>query len=199
VNGEVAHSQFTIHNLRFTIIMTNHSDWPRYEVFQQDREGRPFQNVGSVHAPDAEMALLNARNVFVRRPQCHTLWVVPADAIFMKTAEELTLDDTWQQEVSGGQPESYAVFTRTSRRRTMTHVEYAGEVEANSAVAAMKLALSQFTEGDPFVWWVCPARLVHKADESDADTLFGPAQDKAFRMPNEYRTVFTMQKIKRDT
>ena len=176
----------------------NNSDWPRYEVFQQDRAKRPFQNVGSVHAPDAEMALLNARNVFVRRPQCHTLWVVPADAIFMKTAEELTLDDAWQQAESAGQPEAYAVFTRTSRRRTMTHVEYAGEIEADSPTAAMKLALSQFTEGDPFVWWVCPARLVHKADESDTDTLFGPAQDKKFRMPNEYRTVFTMQKMKRD-
>ncbi|MFO7538707.1 MAG: phenylacetic acid degradation protein [Chloroflexota bacterium] len=176
----------------------NNSDWPRYEVFQQDREGRPFQNVGSVHAPDAEMALLNARNVFVRRPRCHTLWVVPAEAVFMKTAEELTLDDSWQQDESAGQLEAYAVFTRTSHRRSMTHVEYVGDVEADSGAAAMKLALSRFSEGDPFVWWVCPVRLIHKADEDDADSLFGPAQDKAFRMPNEYRTVFTMQKMKRD-
>jgi ring-1,2-phenylacetyl-CoA epoxidase subunit PaaB len=176
----------------------NNSDWPRYEVFQQDREGRPFQNVGSVHAPDAEMALLNARNVFVRRPRCHTMWVIPADAIFMKTAEELTLDESWQEDdYAAEQPETYAVFTRTSRRRSMTHVEYAGEIEAGSSVAAMKLALSQFTDGDPFVWWVCPARLIHKADESDTDSLFGPAQDKAFRLPNEYRTVSTMQKMKR--
>jgi ring-1,2-phenylacetyl-CoA epoxidase subunit PaaB len=177
----------------------NNSNWPRYEVFQQDRVGRPFQNVGSVHAPDAEMALLNARNVFVRRPRCHTMWVVPAEAIFMKTAQELTLDDTWQaDEGTADQTEPYAVFTRTSHRRTMTHVEYVGEVEAHSATAAMKLALSRFSDDDPYVWWVCSARLIHKADESDADSLFGPAQDKPFRLPNEYRTVSTMQKMKRD-
>jgi hypothetical protein len=41
----------------------------RFEVFQQERPGRPHRNIGSVHAPDVEMALLNARDVFARRPE----------------------------------------------------------------------------------------------------------------------------------
>jgi ring-1,2-phenylacetyl-CoA epoxidase subunit PaaB len=55
-----------------------------YEVFKQEREGAPFRNVGSVHAPDAEMALMNARDVFARRPACHSLWVVPDAAILRR-------------------------------------------------------------------------------------------------------------------
>ncbi len=61
-----------------------------YEVFKQDRPDGPFRNVGSVHAPDAELALVNARDVFARRPSCVALWVVPDDAILRRTAEELT-------------------------------------------------------------------------------------------------------------
>ena len=79
------------------------SQWPRYEVFQQDREGRPHRNVGSVHAPDPEMAMQNARDVFVRRPACLSLWVVPAGAIFSKTAQELR-EESPQDSLSFDEP-----------------------------------------------------------------------------------------------
>src|SRR3989337_1551974 len=51
------------------------TQWPRYEVFQQEAPDRPHRHAGSVHAPDAEIALLNGRDVFVRRPACSRLWV----------------------------------------------------------------------------------------------------------------------------
>jgi 1,2-phenylacetyl-CoA epoxidase PaaB subunit len=46
---------------------------PRFQVFckQAAPPGR-----GSVHAPDSGLALLNAE-VFVRRPECSGLWVIP--------------------------------------------------------------------------------------------------------------------------
>src|SRR5690606_36949825 len=75
------------------------TQWPRFEVFQQVRPDTPFHNVGSVHAPDAELALQNARDVFVRRPQTVTLWVVPADRILMKTREELAAEPGWRDEI----------------------------------------------------------------------------------------------------
>lgn len=65
------------------------TQWPRFEVFQHNRPDGPHWNIGSVHAPDAEMALMNARDVFVRRPTCYSLWVVPAEAIFAMTDQEL--------------------------------------------------------------------------------------------------------------
>jgi ring-1,2-phenylacetyl-CoA epoxidase subunit PaaB len=73
------------------------TQWRRFEVFVQEKVGEPYQNVGAVHAPDAEMALQNARDVFVRRPECVSLWVVPAEMIFAKTAQELETS-LWREE-----------------------------------------------------------------------------------------------------
>jgi ring-1,2-phenylacetyl-CoA epoxidase subunit PaaB len=76
--------------------MKTDTQWPRFQVLLQEAEGKPHQDVGSVHAPDAEFALLNARDVFARRPACISMWVVPVEAIFSKTAEELK---GWQPEI----------------------------------------------------------------------------------------------------
>lgn len=55
--------------------------WPLWEVFTQPNKGQPFEHVGSVHAPDGEMALQNARDVYARRGEAVNLWVVPSSAI----------------------------------------------------------------------------------------------------------------------
>jgi ring-1,2-phenylacetyl-CoA epoxidase subunit PaaB len=174
------------------------TQWPRFEVFQQERPGKPHQNTGSVHAPDAEMALQNARDVFARRPECHSLWVAPADAILSKTAEELENDTSWQDgEVNPEAPaETYYVFQKTSQRRSMTYVNHAGEVEAQSPAQALQKALATFNEKPAVVWWVCPARAVYRSREEDVATMFAPADDKTFRLPNEYRTVTAMKQVR---
>lgn len=65
------------------------SQWPLWEVFAQGKDGSPFEHVGSVHAPDARMALLNARDVYSRRREASNLWVVPTDAITASTPEDV--------------------------------------------------------------------------------------------------------------
>jgi len=57
------------------------TQWPLWEVFTQSAPGKPHEHAGSVHAPDAELALQNARDVYTRRGEAVSLWVVPADAI----------------------------------------------------------------------------------------------------------------------
>lgn len=57
------------------------SQWPVFEVFHQQARGDAHVHVGSVHAPDAEMALIMAKEQFARRQACVNLWVVPAAAI----------------------------------------------------------------------------------------------------------------------
>ena len=56
-------------------------DWPLFEVFIRSRNGLAHRHVGSVHAADAEMALQNARDVYTRRGEGSSVWVVPSDAI----------------------------------------------------------------------------------------------------------------------
>ena len=57
------------------------SQWPLWEVFTQPNKGQPFEHAGSVHAPDGELALQNARDVYARRGEAVNLWVVPSAAI----------------------------------------------------------------------------------------------------------------------
>ncbi|MEO8167137.1 MAG: 1,2-phenylacetyl-CoA epoxidase subunit B [bacterium] len=47
-----------------------------YEVFHQKKKGDPHIHVGSVHAPDPQVALQYARDQFARRLNCVSLWVV---------------------------------------------------------------------------------------------------------------------------
>ena len=57
------------------------SQWPVFEVFHQTARGEPHVHVGSIHAPDAETAIMLAKEQFARRQACVNLWVVPGDAI----------------------------------------------------------------------------------------------------------------------
>jgi ring-1,2-phenylacetyl-CoA epoxidase subunit PaaB len=54
---------------------------PLWEVFIRNRSGMPHKHCGSVHAPDAAMALQAARDVYTRRGESVSLWVVPSSAI----------------------------------------------------------------------------------------------------------------------
>lgn len=52
------------------------TQWETYEVFHQSKRGDPHEHVGSVHAPDPQMALQLARDQFARRLKCVSLWIV---------------------------------------------------------------------------------------------------------------------------
>jgi ring-1,2-phenylacetyl-CoA epoxidase subunit PaaB len=55
--------------------------WGLWEVFVRSSRGLSHVHAGSLHAPDATMALRNARDLYTRRNEGVSIWVVPADAI----------------------------------------------------------------------------------------------------------------------
>lgn len=57
------------------------NQWPLWEVFVREKQGAPHQHAGSLHAPDKEMALQNARDVYARRGRLLSIWVVQAEDI----------------------------------------------------------------------------------------------------------------------
>jgi len=63
-------------------------DWPLWEVFIRSDHGLAHKHVGSLHAADAMMALQNARDVYTRRNEGTSIWVVPAAAIRASVPEE---------------------------------------------------------------------------------------------------------------
>ena len=56
-------------------------EWPLWEVFIRGQHGLHHRHVGSLHAPDAEMAVNNARDAYTRRNEGLSIWVVRAEDI----------------------------------------------------------------------------------------------------------------------
>ncbi|HKR05465.1 MAG TPA: 1,2-phenylacetyl-CoA epoxidase subunit PaaB [Bacteroidia bacterium] len=68
----------------------NHdTQWQLWEVFTQEKSGAPHEHAGSVRAPDKEIALLNARDVYSRRKEAANIWVVLAENIVASTPEDV--------------------------------------------------------------------------------------------------------------
>lgn len=174
------------------------TQWPRFEVFQQARSGQPHRNVGTVHAPDVEFALQNARDVFARRPSCLSLWVVPADSIFARTALELE-NDSWPRETEdlASTAELYYVFQKRSQRQSMSYVDHTGEVRAASPSQALRAALEKYGAGETtYVWWVCPEQAITRSSADEIESMFAPAHEKTYRSPREYRVMSEMLEVK---
>ena len=69
------------------------NEWPLWEIFIRSQHGLAHKHVGSLHAPDAAMAVRNARDVYTRRNEGVSIWAVksadivasdpdPRDALF---------------------------------------------------------------------------------------------------------------------
>ena len=56
-------------------------NWPLYEVFIRSKSGLSHRHVGSVHAADPQMALDHARDVYTRRKEGVSIWVVRSSDI----------------------------------------------------------------------------------------------------------------------
>ncbi|MBX7042904.1 MAG: hypothetical protein K1X85_08375 [Ignavibacteria bacterium] len=56
--------------------------WGTYEVFHQTKKGDRHIHVGSVHAPNPEMAYILAKEQFARRAPCVSLWVVKTTDVY---------------------------------------------------------------------------------------------------------------------
>ena len=57
------------------------NEWPLWEIFIRGKHGISHRHVGSLHAPNAELAIKNARDVYSRRSEGLSIWVVEASKI----------------------------------------------------------------------------------------------------------------------
>jgi ring-1,2-phenylacetyl-CoA epoxidase subunit PaaB len=64
------------------------AEWPPFEVFVRSKRGLNHVHVGSIHAADAEMALRHARDVYTRRNEGVSIWVVPSGSITASSPDE---------------------------------------------------------------------------------------------------------------
>jgi ring-1,2-phenylacetyl-CoA epoxidase subunit PaaB len=90
-NGGALAAVFTImaNDTTTTTQATSDSQWPLWEVFLQPPKGEAHEHAGSVHATTAEQALQNARDVYARRGEAVSIWVVPSASITASTPEDM--------------------------------------------------------------------------------------------------------------
>lgn len=63
-------------------------EWPLWEVFIRSKQGLSHKHVGSLRAADHEMAIENARDVYTRRSEGISIWVVESNQIFASDPRE---------------------------------------------------------------------------------------------------------------
>lgn len=63
-------------------------NWPLWEVFIRSKQGLDHKHAGSLHAADAQMAIENARDVYTRRMEGVSIWVVESKFITASNPEE---------------------------------------------------------------------------------------------------------------
>ncbi len=64
------------------------TNWPLWEVFIRSKNGLDHKHCGSLHAADAQMAIENARDVYTRRMEGVSIWVVESKNITASNPEE---------------------------------------------------------------------------------------------------------------
>ncbi|MEY3397779.1 MAG: phenylacetate-CoA oxygenase [Bacteroidota bacterium] len=69
------------------VCMSN-KDWPLWEVFIRSKQGLNHKHVGSLHATDAKMAIENARDVYTRRMEGVSIWVVRSEDITASSPDD---------------------------------------------------------------------------------------------------------------
>src|SRR5713226_831422 len=63
-------------------------NWPLWEVFIRPRQGLDHKHAGSLYAADAQMAIENARDVYTRRNEGISIWVVESRYIHASNPDE---------------------------------------------------------------------------------------------------------------
>ncbi len=167
------------------------TQWPCFYVFEKPRQEAAFIHAGSVHAPDLELALLIARDVFARRPSRTAMWIAPESAIFSRTKEQLA---TGEHPGEGDPKEErdFQVFAKTSQKGVCVHQ---GTVRAREPWIALAAAQQAFPKVRALVWWLIPDDSLLKSDPEQAALLYGSSPGKEYRHERNYPVRTMMREI----
>ena len=186
-----------------------------YEVFHQKKEGAPYVYVGPVHAPEADVAFLFAKEQFSRRFACTGLWVVLTAAItvtayvgdqesaydtlpLLKNSSQPApageADDTAAEEAAyAAGEEDYDIFHLKKRGKAHQHM---GKVRASSPADALQVAKAVFGEQRPVVnVWAVRSADVLRSDDEDRD-IWTTTPEKKYRDAISYKVQDRIEKFK---
>jgi len=68
--------------------MMSSSEWPLWEIFIRSKQGLSHKHVGSLGATDSKMAIDNARDVYTRRSEGISIWVIESKFVSASDPED---------------------------------------------------------------------------------------------------------------
>ncbi|UII23665.1 phenylacetic acid degradation b [Fulvivirga ligni] len=167
-----------------------------YEVFTQLKEDKPYQHEGIVHAPNADMAFIFAKEQYSRRMTCSGLFVVETRNVFVTdTTEDETnlyslISDEFPKE---GEAEEYEFFHLMKRGKQHQRV---GSVEARNPQEALAMAKPAFIEEKPVynVWVIKTSDILFSSDEDQI--IWSTLPEKQFRDAIAYKAADKIKAFK---
>ena len=80
-------------------------EWPLFEIFIRAKSGLSHRHVGSLHAPDAQMAIDHARDLYTRRGEGVSIWAIESKNICASDpAESTALFEPAEDKITGTRP-----------------------------------------------------------------------------------------------
>lgn len=86
--GDIPEDQSASSNTNTPTSSHPKSEWPLWEVFIRSKQGLDHKHAGSLHAADAQMAIENARDVYTRRMEGVSIWVVESKHVHASNPDE---------------------------------------------------------------------------------------------------------------
>jgi 1,2-phenylacetyl-CoA epoxidase PaaB subunit len=131
------------------------------------------------------------------------MWLVPSNAISSYTNQE-AYQLVMEENLSPGSPplettlgDTTEVFYIFCKNKPSGPQRLLGSLIANNAQDAIRSAIRSFAlDGQPYSWWVIPARSICQVDPQEIEDLFEPTQNRPFRMSTDFHTVSAMRQIK---
>lgn len=164
--------------------------WPLFEVFIRSKLAHV--HAGSLHAADLEMAMTNARDVYTRRKEGISIWVIPSDEIFAWNfdgetinAEQVYEHPQIEEQTEGtDDAKQWEVFFRTKQGLSHKHV---GSSTTDNATDAIKQAIENYGDSIKITnVWVVPSTKINASDPAESESFYDPAENKLFRHATFY-------------
>jgi len=164
--------------------------WPLYEVFIRSKLAHV--HAGSLHAADLEMAMTNARDVYTRRNEGVSLWVIPSALIFAWNfdGETIKAERVYEHPQFEDPTDNYKetqqweVFFRTKQGLSHKHI---GSMVTDQAADAIKQSIDIYGDSLKITnVWVVPSIKINASDPADSEMFYEPADNKLFRHATFY-------------
>ena len=173
----------------------NQKEWPLWEVFIRSKQGLNHKHVGSLHAVNFDMAIENARDVYTRRMEGVSIWVIESNQLHTSEPnDQVALSESdnhkiYKHPTFYNLPEElnhnmWEVFVQSKQGLNYKHVGSLIALDVEMAIETAREGYTRKMEGVSI--WVVQSNQIHANEPDEQDALFEPAHDKTYRHPTFY-------------